>query len=80
MWWVTEWHYGKIQLLLIQLRPLEITTQKIYLLCSFSFTEQENWGIWLLLVMRIATVCGPIITLSVEVTESSIFLPALQVV
>lgn len=49
-------------------------------LFHFLLTGQENWETWPLLVIPIVTACDHIIILSVEEMESSIFLPALQVV
>lgn len=49
-------------------------------LFHFLFTGQENWETWPLLVIPIVIACDHIIILSVEEMESSIFLPALQVV
>ena len=46
----------------------------------FLLTGQGNWETWPLLVMPIVTACDRITILSVEEMESSIFLPAMQVV
>ena len=74
---MTEWQDTAIFASDLFIKSYNVDNLSIF---YFMLTGQENWETWRLLVMPTVTACDHIIIPSVEEMESSIFLPAMQVV